>query len=161
MAKIITKDGEIKEFTPFFKTPNNHDTLAEAERTGTINDQPSMTKQSETESTDINVILRNFGVTGQLPGGNRIPLPPTLDDFGHITDFQTAMNTMLAAKESFMQVPAEVRAQFQNDPQRFVAYVDACLQAGELDQLDQWGFLIPDALKHQNPPGGPPEGQNP
>lgn len=121
--KKLTADGEIVDIPPpFFKTPYNHDTLADAKLGALICKDPTLCQQHEAEQADINTIAKNFGLTGKLP---IIDLPPSLDRFGEIFDFQDAMNVMTAAKNSFMQMPAEIRAAFQNDPNNFVATVDA------------------------------------
>lgn len=125
---------------PFFKTPYNHDTSSESSRTGYLEEMPSKAQQHQADEADINTIVKRFNVTGQLP---QIPLPPRLEDFADIFDFQTAMNTMTAAKNSFNSLPANVRSQFNNDPHAFVSYVDAALEAGDLDQLRKWGMAVP------------------
>lgn len=146
-TKVVTPDGEIKdaiiwESTSYFKTPFNHDTDAESCRTALTCLDPSKAQQHQAEEADINTIVRRFGVTGTLP---QIPMPPTLDEFGEIFDFQSAMNTLTAAKVSFGMLPAEVRATFQNNPHAFVAYVDAATEAGDLEQLRKWGLAVPAA----------------
>lgn len=150
MAKKITPDGEVllqEEAAPFFKTPHNHNTSLESSRTGYLETMETKTQQHQADEADINTIVKRFNVTGQLP---QIPLPPRLEEFGEIFDFQTAMNTLHAAKESFAKLPAEVRSSFNNDPHGFVSYVDAALEAGDLDQLRKWGLAVP------APAGSPP-----
>lgn len=125
---------------PVFKTPFNFDSDMESCRTALTCRDPSKAQQHQAEEADINTIVRRFGVTGTLP---QIPMPPTLDEFGEIFDFQSAMNTLAAAKASFGMLPAEVRGTFQNDPHAFVAYVDAAREAGDLEQLRRWGLALP------------------
>lgn len=80
----------------------------------------SLAVQSAAEECDINTIVKRFGLTGQLPSGVRAP---TYGDFTEVVDFQTAMNAIATARESFDTLPAHVRARFQNDP---AAFVDFC-----------------------------------
>lgn len=170
---FLTPDGEIKEV--FLKTPFNHDTDAEAERTGLICNDPSKAQQHMKEEADINTIVRRFGLTGQLPNAR---LPPTLDQFAEdIDDFQTAMNMVAAAKQSFMAMSAEVRDAFHHDPNRFVVTVDAMLgeanpekRESNLELLRAMGLAVPPgpkadtttlgdllaAIKSQGTPGGSP-----
>lgn len=111
-----------KTFQAFFKTPYNHNRDYESDRTALFCNDETLTQQHEEEQANINTIVRNFGLTGKLP---EVRLPPTLDDFStEVFDFQTAMNTIAAAKDSFMQLPAETRSAFNNDPQLFVAKID-------------------------------------
>lgn len=124
-----------------FKTPHNHDRDAESERTGYLETMPTKTQQHQAEEADINTIVRNFNITGMLP---QIPLPPSIDEFSDVFDFQTAMNALNAAKASFAMLPADVRASFNNDPHAFVSYTDAAVQAGDLDQLRKWGLAVPE-----------------
>jgi len=152
--ELVDEDtGEIlATAAPFFKTPYNHDCHAEALATGTINNEKSMTQQNAAEEADINTIVKRFGITGQLPN---VVMPPTVQDFTEVFDFQSAMNVLAAAKESFAKMPAEVRAQFGNNPAGFVSYVDAAVEAGDLEQLRKWGLAVPAAPAPQTPPGEP------
>jgi len=66
-----------------------------------------------------------------------VPLPPSYQNFGDVFDFQSAMDTIKQANDSFLALPANVRARFQNDPAIFVAYVDHCLETGDLKPLEE------------------------
>ena len=73
----------------------------------------SLTQQQFKEDADINVIVKRFGLTGELPDDVRMPQS---GDFTGIPDFHTALNLVRATQEEFMRVPAEIRGRFQNDP---------------------------------------------
>ncbi len=146
--KVVTPDGEVVlwESTSFFKTPFNHDTSQESVRTGYLETLPSKAQQHQAEEADINTIVKRFNVTGQLP---QIPLPPALDEFAEVFDFQTAMNTLAAAKRSFEMLPADIRAAFGNDPHQFVGTVDNMLavqdegtREGNLKVLRAMGLAV-------------------
>jgi len=81
--------------------------------------KPSLTKQSFRDECDINNILRQFNVTGQLPVGS---VQPQYGDFSGITDYQSALNAVMAAQDSFLALPAKLRARFDNDPALFVEF---------------------------------------
>lgn len=104
-----------------FRTAYNYDTDAASLESGiSFEDSPSLTKQSFAEEADINEVVRRFGLTGQLP-----PIsgpPPQYGDFEGIFDYQSALNTVIAAQQSFAELPAHVRARFHNDPAAFVDY---------------------------------------
>lgn len=134
---------------PFFKTPYNHDTSAESLRTGYLETMESKAQQHQAAEADINTIVKRFGVTGQLP---QIPLPPPLEDFAEIFDFQTALNTMVAAKRSFEALPADIRAAFNNDPHQFVGTVDNMLGVQDSQQRDK-NLEILRAMGLAVPPG--------
>lgn len=80
---------------------------------------PSLAKQEFKEECDINTIMRKFGVTGVLPAATRMP---QYGDFENAMDFQESMLAITAARESFMAMPADVRYEFANDPQRFLEF---------------------------------------
>lgn len=82
--------------------------------------EPSLTQQSFAEDCDINEIVRRFGLTGEMPSDFRSPVS---GDFTGITDFHSAMNAVMNAQEAFMELPAEMRARFSNDPQQLLAFV--------------------------------------
>lgn len=78
------------------------------------------TQQEFAEETDINEIVRRFGLTGQLPDSPRLP---QYGDFTDVTDFSSAMLAVRKAEEGFMELPAELRARFANDPQRLMEFL--------------------------------------
>lgn len=80
----------------------------------------SLAQQHFKEECDINEIVRRFGLTGEMPENFRAPV---YGDFTGVVDFQTGMNAVVQAQESFMSMPAEVRARFANDPQRLMEFL--------------------------------------
>lgn len=104
---------------------------------GTENKEPSRTVQDGKDEADINVLVRRFGVTGSING---IARPPALTEFGEIFDFQTAMDMINAANRSFMEMSAETRARFMNDPGRFVEF---CSKEENLDEMRKMGLAVP------------------
>lgn len=120
------------------RSARNYDMHAASIETG-LGDEgvPSKTVQSEKDSADINVIVKRFGVTRQLPQGVRTP---TFGDFEGVNDFQSAMNAIRSAEESFMAMPSGVRSRFENDPQKFVEF---CSNEENLDELRKMGLAMP------------------
>lgn len=96
---------------------------------------PDKTVQSEKENCDINVIMRRFRVTGQMPPGS-VRLPEYAD-YSEVTDFHTAMNVVRAAREDFMALPADVRKRFGNDPQNFLEF---CGDPNNVDEMIKMGL---------------------
>lgn len=135
MALYLDRNGELIETgAPFWKTPNNHDTVAEAHKTALFCNDPSMTQQHGKEEADINTIVNRFLKTGLLP---EIKIPPNYADFDDVFDFQSAMNQVAAAKNSFNALDAEVRDAFGNDPQRFVSTVNAMLEETDAEKREK------------------------
>lgn len=120
-----------------FNTGYNFDGDVISFQTGLKCEDESLTLQSHAEDADINTIVRRFGVTGQLPSG---VAAPTYGDFEGIFDYQSAMNAIRAADESFMEMPADVRARFANDPAQFV---DFCSNPDNIEELRKMGLALP------------------
>jgi len=97
--------------------------------------KPSLTKQSFRDECDINNILRKFNVSGQLPIGS---VQPQYGDFSGITDYQSALNAVMAAQDSFLALPAKVRAKFDNDPALFVEFAS---DEANKDEMKALGLL--------------------
>lgn len=81
---------------------------------------PSLAQQQFKDEVDINSLLEKFKVTGQMP--QNIVLP-TYGDFRGISDYRTAIEAVRKADLAFMDLPADIRARFQNDPQKFLEFV--------------------------------------
>lgn len=97
--------------------------------------KPSRTQQHFKDECDINTILERFNVTGQLPVAG---LSPEYGDFSGITDYQSALNAVMAAQDSFLELPAKVRARFDNDPALFVEFAS---DEANRDELKAMGLL--------------------
>lgn len=80
---------------------------------------PSLAQQSFKDDADINVMLERFKVTGVLPQG---VLMPTYGDFTGVSDYRSARDAMLKAEHAFMDMPANIRSRFDNDPQKFLEF---------------------------------------
>lgn len=153
---IDKETGEIADpMVPFWKTPYNHDRDAESARVGLLCKDPSLAQQNGKEEADINTIVDRFLKTGALPP---VKTPPTYADFSEVFDFQSAMDTVVQAQNSFMALPANTRSRFNNDPAKFVAYVDHCLETGDLEPLREMKLAVP---KQPDRPMEPPKGGEP
>ena len=126
---------------PFLRTEFNYSMEEASAATGLQCLDPSRTVQDQTEEVDINTIVRRFGLTGQLPDAVAMP---QYRDFEEVIDYHSAMIAVTKAQDSFMQMPAEVRARFGNDPQVFLEF---CGDPGNLEEARKLGLA---------PPGSPP-----
>lgn len=68
----------------------------------TINEEPTMTDQSAAEGTEINVILKQFGITGQAPGNARQPL------YGDFTGLPTDLRGYIEQSRSIEELQAKL-----------------------------------------------------
>lgn len=104
-----------------WKAVNAYDTMEESDACAIKDFGPSLTVQSHSEDADINVIVRRYGLTGQMPQNPRVPV---YGDFDGISDYGSALRAVREADEAFMELPPEVRARFENDPQKLLAFVE-------------------------------------
>lgn len=123
----------------FVRSAFNYDRGAVSEETGLSCGDVMLTQQQFKEETDINTLVKRFGIGGQLPEDVRMP---TYADFGEVYDFHSAANAIAAAREAFDAMPADVRWKFRNDPAEFVAF---CSNKDNLDEARKLG-LAPAAV---------------
>lgn len=126
---------------PFIRTAYNYDMNAAGDEDAIQCEDQSLTKQSFVEESDINTIVRRFNITGQLPTNVRMP---SYGDFTEVFDFQSAMNAIALANESFEAMPADVRARFHNDPHEFVEF---CANEANRAEAEKLGLVSADALQ--------------
>lgn len=128
-----------------FRTGFNYDRDQVSIETGLLCEDDSLAIQSAEEESNINTIVRRFGLTGELPSDLAIP---QTGDFTNIPDFHTAMNMVRQAQEEFLRVPAEIRARFSNDPQLLMDFVS---DANNFDEAKRLG-LLRDGVSRETPP---------
>lgn len=115
----------------------------------------SRTRQEFADECDINVIMKKYQRTGVMPQSTR---PPVYVDNWDAPDFQGAMNMLLEADRAFMQLPAVVRREFENDPAQFVEFA---MDSKNMPKLKEWGLTAPEKapdapmrVEVVNPPAG-------
>lgn len=89
-------------------------------KTGELIKEPSMTKQSFKEECDINNIVRKFEATGQIDHINQAAAQGAYMDLPSGLDLQAGLDMIRQAELAFGALPADVRAEFDNDPVKFV-----------------------------------------
>lgn len=89
---------------------------------GTVNDEPSLTLQSEYEGTTIDYYLKRYSATGLL-GDPQRQAAARFDDVSEVSDFQTALNKVLEVQRAFGELSADERRKFGDDPQAWVAHL--------------------------------------
>ncbi|WNK14762.1 MAG: internal scaffolding protein [Microvirus sp.] len=125
---------------PFIRSEHNYDRNAVSQETGLECLDKSLAKQSFRDECDINTIYKRFMVTGELPATRQ----PTYEDYVEVHDFRSAMEAIVQAREAFAAMPADVRAEFGNDPANFV---DFCSNEENRDRIRQLGMMSPDAYR--------------
>lgn len=108
--------------------------------------EPSLTVQADAEQSDINYIVRQFGLTHELPYGQAVPEYADYSDIPN--DYHAARNFILDADNAFMLLPAEQRSHFDNDAGRFLDFV---ADPANRTQAEKLGFVPPSS---PSPDGG-------
>lgn len=122
----------------FVRADGNYDMDAASLESALFCEDESRAQQSAADETDINTIVRRFGITGHLPTGIVVP---TFGDFEGVSDFKSAMDVVANANEAFDAMPAEVRARFKNDTQAFVEFV---YDDRNYDEAVRMGVVLPE-----------------
>jgi len=94
-----------------------------------------MTKAAEQESSDINVIMRRWKVSGVAPVTGQ---SPRYGDFASGLEYHEAMNRVRQASEDFDALPSDVRSHVRNDPGEFL---DMVFDPERVDELVQLGLV--------------------
>jgi phage internal scaffolding protein len=142
---MIFLEAFMSKSAVFLRTPYNYDVNEASDASGLVCDDPSLAQQHAKDESDINTIVKRFGLTGELPSGVRAP---TYGDFTDATDYHTAMNAVIAADAAFMQLPADIRTRFNNDAGAFVDFVSDDNNRAEAEKL---GLVLPKAAPNVAP----------
>lgn len=127
-ARISDGNGRL----PFLRTPYNYDVEKVSQLTGLLCEDPSLTQQQFAEQADINYIVKQFGLTGELPDKYQAP---NYADFEGVFDYQSAQHAMIDADRRFMAMPAELRYRFGNTPQGLIEFLSDPKNAEESVKL--------------------------
>lgn len=98
---------------------------------GTINEEDSLTLQSEYPQTTIDYYLKRYSATGFLGDPNRAQQGQYLD-VSEVGDFQAMQEKVMAVRNAFMELPAEERRNYQDDP---ALWLEA-MQAAQVAQAE-------------------------
>lgn len=87
----------------------------------------SIAVQDKRDSCDINRVMKRVEEAKKrgemyVPAGMRSE--GTFGDFTNAPDLEASLNRVIKMNQEFMALPAEVRAKFDNDPIKLVAYLD-------------------------------------
>lgn len=131
-------DGEIVNLDfPQWKTPYNHDTNFESDRTAHFSNELSKTKQEFVQEADINTIMNRVLKLGEVPP---IVMP---EHFLDLTTRKTHFEMQEAIAETnamFYTLPANIREKHLNDPARWADAVVNATNARDGAALDELGI---------------------
>lgn len=122
-------------------------------RVQVFNTEPSRTKQSFREESNINNIMAKYARTGIVEHGNR-----HAPSYGEVpaVDFKQALELVMAAEQSFAELPALVRRRFENDPANFLAFCEDPANRDEAGTLGLLNLIEPQAAPEPPAEGSPP-----
>lgn len=105
----------------FVKSAYNYDGDVDSFKSGIdFSDSPSLAQQHFRDECDINVMVQRFQRTG-VPDSP--PVPPGVQDFSQVHDFQSAMQVIIESQSAFASLPSRLRERFGNDPSRYLEFV--------------------------------------
>lgn len=99
---------------------------------------PSLTRQEFAEECDINTIMARYEDGGAISHVNRAE--PIFLDTTLYPDLQGSLDAFKIATAQFAALPAKVRKEFDNDPEKFV---QAATDPEYLDRFREWGLAKP------------------
>jgi len=119
--------------------------------TGFMSTEPSLTQQQFTEQADPNFIMDRVR-RGQDISVALSKVQPQYGDFTNMpTSYHEALNTITAANSAFNQLDARLRARFENDPGKFLEFVN---NPENIEELYDLGIAVKPA--EQTPPAANP-----
>ena len=110
-----------------FKTRYN----SRVQTTGTINEEDSLTLQSEYPQTTIDYYLKRYSATGLLGDPNRAQQGQYID-VSEVGDFQVMQEKVMTVRNAFMELSAEERRAYNDDP---ALWLEA-MQAAQVAQAE-------------------------
>lgn len=152
MLRHILEGFDMSKVKQIVRGYMDYDTDARSNETALECKDVSLAVQSQADEADINTIVRNFGLTGKVPENPRVP---SFGDFSEVFDYQSAMNAIIEVNSGFMELPAEVRARFDNDPQKLLLFAD---NPANLEEMRKLGLAKPKIDMPVIPEGDPTPG---
>lgn len=84
---------------------------------GLVCPEPTLTVQSSKDECDLNVIIRKYWRTGELPGVKQ----GVYADISQLGDLAYCLDVVDRAEAAFMDLPADVRRALDDDPVKLVS----------------------------------------
>lgn len=104
---------------------------------GSIDSTTSMTRGDMADDCDINKLMERYG-WDNLTHINKAN--PIYLDWTELPDLQGSMEVYNQVRESFMSLPASVRKDFENEPEKFLAFAQ---DEKNVDKMREYGMLPP------------------
>nr|QJB19215.1 MAG: internal scaffolding protein [Microvirus sp.] len=141
----MAKSGNSEMMFPTFANVANDFVKSSGMRGDMSSFEPSLTRQEFVEECDINTLMARYEAGGAISHVNKAE--PLYLDTTLYPGLQGAMDAFKEASIAFGKLPAAVRREFDNDPQKFV---DFAIVPGNVGRMREWGLAEPVAV-----PDGP------
>lgn len=126
MTKLPTKKSEGSPYSAF----RTHD------RVQLLCEESSRAKQSMSAECDINLIMDKYARDGLVAHLNTHQ--GSYGDLPGVVDYHDALNAVISAKEAFDTLPSKIRSRFDNEPAKFLAFVN---DDANLDEMAELGLI--------------------
>ena len=83
--------------------------------------EKSLTDQSQMDDCDINILMQRYGKSGVVVVNSK---PAAYGDITDVKSFQEAKNIFIQAEAAFASLDAKVRKEFDNDPVKFLDFME-------------------------------------
>lgn len=108
------------------------------------NFEKTLTQQHFAEEVDINNIVSRALKTGLLGDPMSIGTRQAIfTDVASIGDYQSNLNKIIAAQNAFMELPADLRSRFNNDPANLLAFLS---DVNNKDEAIKLGLIVDDKV---------------
>lgn len=116
--------------------PYKHAVYVDCQKAIADGEEVILVEQNHKPECDINRIIQKHGM--DLIRKTAAMMEPAMH-FDDVTgnDFQEAMEKVQRAKKGFMAMPSQIRDQFDNNPAKFLDFVQ---NPDNLPQLQEWGL---------------------
>lgn len=102
------------------RTPYNYDRDEVSKNTALVCPEETLAQQNMKDETDINIMIRKYGVLPEQKINWK-----DYDATAIPQDFHSLKNMMLEAEQAYASLPSDIRQATDNDPEKFLAMVDA------------------------------------
>lgn len=96
--------------------------MKERKRVTVSFEKPTRTRGSFKNDCDINVVVNRFqknGIIDHIARGQG-----SYGDFSTVEDYQSSLNRVMAARDSFEALPSKIRSRFYNDPAELIGFLE-------------------------------------
>ncbi len=124
-------------------------------------DDPSLTRQEFKDDCDLEKILARFCSTPEgleALANAQGYISGRFEDVSEVVDYRTSLDLVKRADEAFNGLPAQIRTKFDNDPAKFLDFVDDPKNEAELRSMGLLNPKVESPAKPADAGGSTPPG---